>query len=58
MRISGTEPSLNWEQRLHEFRSVWVQKYVGYEKGTIYALWNADYVLANLSPEDHENAVD
>ena len=48
----------SWEQRLYEFRFVQVQKYVGYEMGTMCAHWNADYLLENLSPKDHENAVD
>ena len=48
----------SWEQRLYEFRFVWVQKYVGWERGTIGAHWNADYLLENLSPEDHEHFVD
>ena len=46
------------ELRLYEFRFVWVQKYVGYEQGTICAHWNADYLLENLFLEDHENIVD
>ena len=48
----------SWVQRLYEFRFVWVQKYVGYERGTICANWNADYLLENLSPKDHQNVVD
>ena len=29
--------------------------YVGFERGTICARWNVDYLLENLSREDHEN---
>ena len=46
------------EQRLYEFCFIWVQKYVGQERGTICAHWNADYLLENLSPKDHENVGD
>ena len=57
---------LNWdanfflpvESKDYEFRFVWVQKYVGWKRSTICAHWNADYLLENLSPEDHENVVD
>ena len=46
------------EQILYEFRFVWVQEYVGLERGTIGAHSKTDYLLENLSPEDHENVVD
>ena len=57
---------LNWdanrfltgrEQGLYEFRFVWVQKYVGYQRGTVCTHGNADYLLENLSDEYHENVV-
>ena len=44
----------SWERRLYEFYFVCVQKYVGEERGTICAHWNADYLFENLSPKDHE----
>ena len=46
------------KQKLYEFRFVWVQKYVGLIGSTIGAHWNADYLLENFSPEDHEHVVD
>ena len=46
------------ESKDYEFRFVWVQKYVGYERGTIGAHGNADYLLENLPPQDPDNVVD
>ena len=46
----------SWEQRLHEFRFLWVQKYVGEERGTICDHWNADYqwkILTNSGTRAH-----
>ena len=34
---------------------VWVQKYVGCERGRVCAHRNADYLLENLSCKDHES---
>ena len=46
------------EQRLYEYRFVWVQKYVMKEKGKTNAHWNTDYLLENLSHKDHTDDVD
>ena len=47
-----------WEQGLHEFRFLWVQKNDGLERGTVCVHENADYLLENLSYENHENVYD
>ena len=38
-----------WEQRLHKFRLLWIQKNVGEKRGTSRTHWNADCLLANFS---------
>ena len=50
--------STGQEQGLYEFRFVWVQKYISEERDTVCAHGIADYLLDNLSCEDHENVVD
>ena len=44
-----------WEQRLYEFRYVWIQKDVGEKRYTIRTLWNADCLLEDFSGKNHEN---
>ena len=43
------------EQGLYEFCFVWVQTYVVGERGTVCTHGSADYLLENLSREDHGN---
>ena len=57
---------LNWDAIFFfpvESKDLWIPLCMSTEicrlgGGTISANWNADYLLENLSPEDHENVVD
>ena len=42
------------EQRLYEFRFVWIQKYVDEKRGTIRNHWNADSLLEDFSDKHQE----
>ena len=47
----------SWEQRLYEFRFVWIQKNVGEKRGAICTQWNSDCLLEDFSGKNHENIV-
>ena len=45
------------EQRMYEFRFVWMQKDVGEKRGAICTHWNADRLLEYFPGKNHENIV-
>ena len=49
---------LSVESRLYKIFLVWVQKYIGEERGTICAHGNVDDLLESLSRKVYENVID